>query len=351
MEITAINSELRTLHEYQPQWGHPSTEYEATVLSGDFTFSYHGRCEGWCNIIEEQRTAVSAYSSWFLFGLTKPRECFFELPNMSDYVVVNANYDESTKLWSYGGNSYDIGNIIALKKGCFNTIVCENCTVYYRFASERPLAECYANNYDRIISYYISIFPEKIPDIISIVLSATGNYGDAYFRKGLIFLTNQFIPRNISKIEDSTITLLGHELGHNWFGTANTSLWHDWLNETGAEWAMYLYLLKLGKFELFEHTFEHTIAECTSNYTQYPPIKPTTGEVRPADGVHARGVALFEIIYRKYGEEKIIEILRILSELEPVTTENYLLKLRSHGNIAIAEYIERSLLQTEYAKM
>jgi len=343
MVITTGKDALSFVREWQPRWGHPSVEYSVKTKSGSVQFSYRGRAEGWCNIIEEDRSAVSSYASWFPFELSEPVDIVFELPDMADYTIVNGRYGEHEKLWRYGGEGYDEGNVIALKNSRLHIAAHEDFSFYYRFASEKPLAECYVENYSKIVNYYNSIFPRKEPGKMSAAILGI-DFSGAYYRKGLVVIANSYIPRDKSRMEDSVVSLLGHELGHNWFLGADSSTWHDWLNETGAEWAHLLYVLKSGGEEHFEKQFTNS----TRGYKDTPPIKPHNGNKRPDNGVHSRGVALLGKIYRRHGAGVIIELLRALAELETVSTENYLAVLRRINHDDIAEYIEMGLSKTGY---
>jgi hypothetical protein len=345
MSITNSNYNLLVVNAFQQPFGHSSIKYLVTDIQDHLFFSYRGRAEGWCNLVEETRSAISSYSSWFPFELSTPCKLIFEFPDMPDYVIINGVYNEKDKLWRYGGEEYDTGNIIALKNGHYYTIMNDEFTFYYRFTSERPIAECYFEHYCKIIDFYNSIYPAKKTGKMSAVASGVDNYGGAYYRHGLIMLTNLYIPLDTRKINNVVISLLGHELGHIWFLGADVSTWHDWLNETGAEWSMLLYVLNNGDTDNFKRYLSRRI----NGYDSTPPIKPRDSTIRPTDGVHSRGVAMFAEIFQKCGADMIIKMLRVLAEMESVTTEEYLSALYANNLDKISIYIESNLNAVKYA--
>ena len=67
---TDTKSEWKIIKEWQPQWQHKSNEIEVSSATPmrELTIEYSGRVSGWCNIIEERRIALSAYSAWTIFS-------------------------------------------------------------------------------------------------------------------------------------------------------------------------------------------------------------------------------------------------------------------------------------------
>jgi hypothetical protein len=135
------------------------------------------------------------------------------------------------------------------------------------------------------------------------------------------------------------------KLGHNWFYAANTSSWEDWLNETAAEWSSLLYILSISNYKMFEQQMDWHL----KTYINTPAIK--TPDLKRPDGVHDRGTVMFYEIYKKYGKDVILDILRILASLDDVTTENFLNKLRNEMGGLIPDIIEKGLSLQNYAEL
>ena len=337
--------EWKIAKEWQPQWQHKSNEIEVKSKTPmrELTIEYHGRVSGWCNIIEERRIALSAYSAWTISETSTPIDFIFKIADMEDYFIVNARYEPSEKVWIYGETDHDTGNIIALKKGRYHVASTGNFNFYFLNEAERVYAENYTHYYDEIMKYYSSVFGKKDIDKIDIVSLDIEKGGGAYFRKELIVIDKIHISDDIDKIKQSTITLLGHELGHNWFFSADTATWEDWVGETGAEWAALIYILSLGDKEFFE---SH-LSWAKEKYKDTPVIKSPDAK-RPADGVHIRGVMMFYEIYLKYGIETIITMLKILAELKDKTTANFLAEIKNKIGDDIPAKIERGLTAKDY---
>jgi len=339
-------SEWKITREWQPQWQHRSNEIEVSGIAPmrELTIEYSGRVSGWCNIVEERRIALSAYSAWTISETSVPIGFIFKMMDMDDYFIINARYEPSEKLWIYGETDHDPGNIIALKKGYYHVASTGNFSFYFLDAAEGVYAESYTRHYEEIMEYYSSVFGKKEIGKIDIVSLDLEKGGGAYFRKELIVIEKIHISEDTNEIRQNTIGLLGHELGHNWFFSADTTTWEDWVGETGAEWAALLYILSLGDGEFFEGH----LSWAKERYRETPVIKSPDGS-RPADGVHIRGVMLFYEIYRKYGAEKVTKILQILNGISVKTTANFLAQLKRQMDDGISDAIGRGLTMEDYA--
>lgn len=333
--------------EWQPQWRYNS--YVILVTSeipvNKITIVYHGNISGWCNVIEEKRIALSSYSSWYITEASEQIKYNFMLQDMEDYFVVNGKFDTQKKLWIYGDDEHDEGNIIALRNGYYHVSKTDNFSFYYLNEAEKVYADNYTYYYEEITRYYKSVFPPKNINKIDIVSLGLDGGGGAYFRNELVVIDTLNVNGDIESIKRNTITLLAHELGHNWFTGANTSSWEDWLNETGAEWSSLLFVLSMSNYKLFEQQIDWPLKK----YQETPPIR-TPDSKRP-DGVHWRGTIMFYEIYKKYGKEVILDILRTLASLDEMTTENFLYKLRIEMGNLIPDIIERGLNLQNYSEL
>ncbi len=332
--------------EWQPQWRYNSNEILVTGETpiNRIAIVYHGNISGWCNAIEEKRIALSSYSTWYITEASEHINYNFVLQDMEDYFVVNGSFDSQTGEWIYGNTNHDEGNIIALRNGSYHVSTTDNFSFYYLNEAEKVYADNYIYYYKEITSYYSSVFPPRNigkMDIVSLGLDG----GGAYFRNELIVINSLNVNCDIESVKENTITLLGHELGHNWFFAANTSSWEDWLNETGAEWSSLLYILSLSNHKLFEQQLDWPL----KNYQETPPIK--TPDLKRPEGVHMRGTIMFYEIYKKYGKEVILAILRTLASLDEMTTENFLNKLRIEMGNVIPDIIEKGLNLQNYSEL
>jgi hypothetical protein len=397
--VSETECDWETVREWTPPWQHNCHEYRVkseTPMRG-MTVSYHGQVSGWCNIIENRRIALSGYSAWAMSATSIPVDFMFRLVNMADYFVINGRYDATEKIWSYGGTGHDVANIIALKNGHYRTARRDNFTFYYLENPEiesamrdnsgadnyagyymkyqyyqcmlrRLCAERSSYYYGEIMRYYTSVFSaaggnaDTEPGKMDVVCLDMPNGGGAYFRKELIVLTQLDTPPDEAEFRRDTIGLLAHELGHTWFTGADTAVWEDWLNETGAEWAALLFILSLDEKAFFESQLEWPL----KSYRNTPAIKPADMS-RPAEGVHTRGTVLFYEIYKKYGAAVILRMLQTFVGLPVKDTAHFLAALRGdavlNGNTLwaadgttandrgkrIADVIESGLTMTDYS--
>ena len=343
-------SEWVTIREWKPQWQYKSREIgvsaETPMRELTIEYSFHERLSGWCNVIEEKRIALSSYSAWTIFETSVPINFIFKMQNMENYFVINARYEDANKLWIYGETDHDKGNLIALKKGHYHVASTRGFHFYYMNEDEKDYASCYTSNYDGIMEYFTCVFGNKDISKMSIVSLGLETGGGAYFRKELMVIDKINVSEDKEKIRQSVIGLLGHELGHNWFSSSDTSTWEDWVGETGAEWAVLLYILSLNENEFFKNR----ISRAKEKYIDTPVIKSPDGN-RPVDGVHIRGVMMFYEIYLRYGIDTISTMLKILSELPNPTTENFLHDLRNKIGSDIPDKIERGLTMKDYANL
>ena len=348
------DSEWKIARKWQPQWQHESNEIEVLSQTSmrELTIEYHGRIDGWCNIIEERRIALSAYSAWTVSEPSLPVKFLFKLENMEDYFIVNGRYDSTERIWVYGEADHDEGNIIALKNGHYHVANAGSFNFYYLNEAEKAYADNYIYYYADIIKYYSSAFGKRDMKKIDIVSLDFAEGGGGYFRRELVVIEKTYISEDKNEIEEHTVSFLGHELAHNWFTGASVLSWEDWLNETGAEWAALLYILSLGNENFLEKRIMHL--KELEDYLNTPVIKPADLR-RPEGGVHTRGVMMFYEIYREYGAETMLKILQVLANLrttgKELTTDCFLSELEAKVDDKIAYAIKRGLTMNDYADL
>lgn len=156
------------------------------------------------------------------------------------------------------------------------------------------------------------------------------DYTGGYFTPNVIVSTA--MPDDMERLSH----WLAHEVAHSWCMGAPMD-WNDWLNETTAEWSALLWELSRGNKPLFERKIE----EAKGRLIPGGVIKTPDGS-RPPD-VHHRGVLLFYLLYKVYGEKAVAHLLTIFQQLPlPKTTEKYLAAVREY-NAGIARDIEKAL--------
>jgi hypothetical protein len=334
------------IRDWQPTFADHCNEYEITGHFHTQTIAYHGKPWGWCNIIEERRVAVSSYSSWFPFGDDLQGDWLITLEGMSDYTVINGDYDKESKTWFYGGKRYDVGNIIALKTDLWNSIGDGEFSFWYYNKKEQSFADVFAETYRHIVNYYNSIYSPKDLKKFSLVSLDTPIRAGAYFRKGIVIFDRLPELDSVDLNREFAVRMLGHEFAHSWFN-ADTNTWEDWLNETGAEWSCLLFVLEHFGEGLFNEMMESRL----KSYETTPPIHPVGTDKRPSEGVHDRGVVLFNFISKRFGYDTVKRILQLRTVLPVLTTADLLTAMRndmSREVVEAADIIERNLTESRY---
>jgi hypothetical protein len=311
------------------------------------TLKYHGKISGWANIVEDRRIALSFYSAWFPQEPSIPLNLAFTMADMEDYFVLNAKYCTEDKTWHYGEGGYDVGNIIALKKGEYYAAKTGNFTFYYINEKEQIVGSYLVHYYGDIIAFYNELFGPKEHEKFDYVSLGIKDGSGAYFRKELVVADRMdYNLHDENAVRLDAASLLAHELGHNWFMGAKTDCWEDWLNETGATWASILYALKKGDNDLLGQLLEWP----QKHYLEAPVIQSPDGS-RPNEGVHERGTMMLYELYKAYGTEIIIIILKTFVEIPEKTTASLLAALRAKIGDDIPDLIEKGLTLTEYSTL
>ena len=335
--------EWTTLKTYYPTFRVESKQIELREEDefNALIVKYEGPINGWCNFIKEHAKALSYYSVWYPQELSEPVEdVWVNINQLSDHTVLKADYDKMTERWVYGGNGYDICNILAFKNGYYFLEQCGDLAIYYLNSEETKVVEYIKYYYEDVMEYYINdLFKTgslNQLDIVSLGIKEDGQGG--YFRKELVVFTDFLVECPTDhEIELYFASLISHELAHHWCTGANEDSWEDWLNETTAECSSLLYALKRNNLELFNYIIEPKL----DRHLELPEIK-TADESRP-NGVHDKGTVLFYFIYKKYGVETLKNLVSIFNDLEKKTTKSYLNLIESKLGSQTANLIESNL--------
>lgn len=197
--------------------------------------------------------------------------------------------------------------------------------------AEEPAIKEACRVYDDILDFYHkALYPPLGGEERALISLSREDYTGGYFTPKVILSTA--MPGDMKRLAH----WLAHETAHSWCMGAPMD-WNDWLNETTAEWSALLWELNKGNKALFERKIE----EARGRLVKGGVIKPPDGS-RPPD-VHHRGVLLFYLLYKVYGQKAVARLLTIFQQLPlPKTTEKYLAAVRDHDP-DIARDIEKAL--------
>ncbi|MDE7446308.1 MAG: hypothetical protein K2N15_11510 [Lachnospiraceae bacterium] len=311
--------------------------------AGNISIKYSTPVKGWYNLISKEVIAISLYSHAFPSNLPDDINdsiCYF-VKGFEDYELYGAYWDESKELYAKSSKKLfgEIANIIALPKGRVKTYQQDKIRVIYK---DNCNCESIFSSIEiglQAFRYYNEIYSGKELSKVDVVVLGCGEPGSAYIRDNLIVMGEPMCALPTKELQELlTNQMFPHEFGHIWFKNADASTFEDWLNETGAEWSHLLFLLHVGKYELFDKCIE----------MHYDTHRRLGEEIRPKDlhhpnTVHDSGVVLFHQIYKKYGKEAIVRILQILSNMKQQITEDYLHHIETEYSKEIAEFIRRNL--------
>lgn len=300
------------------------------------TLAYEGQVgPWWLCAVDERLIALNWYAVWF------PQEMPFEVQEdraevegCEDYLLLKGSWDAQTGLWRYGGEGYDPFNLLLYRRACVHIAQGEHLRVYYLDESQRDSAEKSVAVFEDILDFYThELFRTEWSGVVEMACNApVVQDGGAYKRRGLI------VTNRPGDDDGDLICVNGHELGHEWCSGADVQSWEDWLNETGAEWAMLLYALSRGKRELAQRQL-NAHREMAKNA---PAMRPADGS-RPPAGVHHVGTVLMGDVYEAFGAETVAETLRCMVALKEKTTANLLHAMREAGLKAAADMLAGGL--------
>lgn len=304
---------------------------------------YDTPVEGWDNCISGDLIAISLYSHAFPSNLPEYISnsiCYFK-SGFEKYEIYEAFYDKEIGLYAKRTKKLfgEIVNIIGIPKERVRVYKQSNIRIIYRDDCNCESVFDSVSLGIQAFKYYNEIFFQTEISQIDVVVLGNGDLGGAYNREHLIVLGEPPAALPTAELAEMLMyQMFAHELGHIWFGRAKVSTFEDWLNETGAQWSALLFLLHIGKQEVFDRW----IAMHYDNHRRLgEAIRPK--DFHHPDAVHDSGVVLFHKIYEKYGKDAILHILQILSKMEQQNTNDFLALVNASYSKEIADLIRNHL--------
>ncbi|MGG7212468.1 hypothetical protein ACQPUY_02490 [Clostridium nigeriense] len=297
------------------------------------TMIYSGNISGWHNTITDNYIALNFYSAWYPIFEDYDMEIAKKVTvkNISDFTVVKGRKNKED--WEYESNDFDC-NILAVKD--WNSISLENFSpklnIYFNNRQIEEVKEL-SKSFSNIISYFTGLLDveSNINGTFDIVIPSSDEGG--YCREGLIVLGD--LPSDRIDVDD----FLAHECGHIWSTGADVNSWEDWLNETFAEVLSLSFIKKKYGVE----AYKKRINDIREIAKKSPQIKSENGE-RP-DGVHFKGTYLMHRLSEIFGEDTLIEIVKLFVRLQNKTTENLLREIKLKVGTKVSKFIEEKLTE------
>ena len=303
------------------------TKYTVEGLeAGSLKICYAGVPSGNFAFMTDAFIHFSYYNGWYPVGYDAGNTYEIALLVDDDYEVLHAEFDAKNKKWLYieKDDAFPDCNIICMHKAMTSSIKSDDISIYWFDKDKTETAETLYRYYGEICRFYRDLYRNNKISHTDIVMTP-GNYRmGAYMRKDLIVF---------SEMDPDTdfIHVLAHEIGHAYAAGADTASYHDWLNETHAEWSALLYLEKF-RPKLFKDLTEKMEAESGGSDNRL--CLRECGDRRP-DNVHRTGTLIYYRIYKEYGSEVIAELLRIFDLLEKKDTDGFLEQVSEYnGDVA-----------------
>jgi hypothetical protein len=170
--------------------------------------------------------------------------------------------------------------------------------------------------------------------------------GGGYTRRGLVMLAG-LDDEDYPKRREAYVRYLAHELAHLWWWRADSRTWHDWLNESFAEYSALLMVRE----SFGPAAFEKRLADKRKTIDQAPPIQGfNPGDCdtdEKLDTIHNlfynKGPLLLHRLSQKIGPDAFLSLCRKMSKQAVSETAAFLTLLESHSGPQVRDWMSQQL--------
>ncbi len=236
----------------------PSAEdREMAVVS----FSYSGRIserpEWLANIISEDWTEIGLYLPWFPFHPDlRPLEYELDVEIDTAYKVFAMGERTAGDNRIHFKTIYPTNDIVvcaAKDMKLESTVVAGNDFHLGYYSLEPPVVDSMMIDIEFMYAKFNEWFGRKEGSMY--LAESKRESGGAYGRLGGLFLPG-FEEAGYLEYRTGYLRYLGHELAHNWWYRANSDTWHDWLNESFAEYSALMLIREKSGTDEFNRRLE-----------------------------------------------------------------------------------------------
>ncbi|NQT24090.1 hypothetical protein HQ585_01915 [candidate division KSB1 bacterium] len=292
------------------------------------------------NMITESWIELGNYSAWFPYN-----------PDYGEFISsVNLEIDSSYLVTGMGqiqksGNAWKIEQlkpasdivIIASKdlKTFYNEDHSKSIRLDYVIFNEQNANET-IQDAKFIVELYKNWFkPSPEVQFTIVVVPPFPNRG-SYHRKNFVALLQPEPGVNIS------FHLIAHEIAHEWWNSAPTDNFEDWLNESFAEYSSLMAIRDQFGIDRFEEWIQYK--EFSSR--ESPPIlQPNTNTRGQTSTLYDKGPLILYNLEKRIGRIKFLEFLRELLNQNIKSTDDLLNLLEGITSKEIRAYFENELLK------
>ncbi|MFO7892716.1 MAG: M1 family aminopeptidase [Longimicrobiales bacterium] len=172
-----------------------------------------------------------------------------------------------------------------------------------------------------------------------LLVASEREQGGGYARMGGLFLAG-FEDDAYLGNRTGYLRYLGHELAHLWWYRADSNTWHDWLNESLAEYsALRAIRERVGKAE-----YRRRLAAKREEASGTPPIYGLDRNSEHAEAVlYDKGPVLLADLEDRIGSDRFRAFTRLLIEREVTTTTDFLDTLQGMMGREVRRWFEARL--------
>lgn len=171
------------------------------------------------------------------------------------------------------------------------------------------------------------------------VLISPREKGGGYARKNLIVLSAIGDEDYLDK-KNGYIRYLAHELAHLWWHRARADSWHDWLNESLAEYSALMIIRELAG----EEAFASRLNTKRNRIPGLPPLRDLDRSDEDAYSVlYDKGPILLQDLEQQLGRADFIKLLKTTFSSEVSSTEQFLSLLEKESDAEMLEYFNARL--------
>ena len=299
------------------QFRPPMTRYTVQGLKpGMFRFRYFGVPSGDFAFFTEPFIHFSYYNGWYPCGFDVFEEYQVQIKISDQYEVLRSVFHPDQKLWTHfaGHEAYTDCNIICIHKELSYSLKSDSVHAYWFDQEKDRYVKEIFHAYTDICRYYQELYGNDKTGCTDIVFTPGDYKRGAYKRDGLIVFSN------LDKDPAALLHTLAHEIAHAYASGADVNSYHDWLNETHAEWSALLYAAEK-KPETFHARMEQFLSDAHTEKNRLSLRE--CGDERPQN-VHKTGTIIYYDIFHQFGKEAVAELLRIFDRLEEKNTDRFL---------------------------
>ena len=178
-----------------------------------------------------------------------------------------------------------------------------------------------------------NLYGPKDGTYMKFVLPPVESNGGGYSRKNFIVL-------RAKEYDLYTIRGIAHEIGHFWWHNASATTWHDWLNESFAEYSQLLFV----RHKLGDKTFNELLDEYGKSSKKTPPIWGID-RARPEaySALYEKGSLILNEFKDKIGEQKFFSFLQLLIQKDITKTNDFLNLVENEFSVDMRNWFEKKL--------